>query len=101
MQKKDALSRKPATWEDGRLASQKPSTSCQLEGKWLYRENQEVPGAEQAGVACKAAQSALTIISKLVMQWSGQHHLDCFSKVNLQLQGWSVPISLRPVPGIM
>ena len=29
-------------------------------------------------VTCRTAQSALTIILKLVMQWSDQCHLDCF-----------------------
>ena len=51
------------------------------------------------GLHAETTQSALTLILKLVMQWSNQHHLDCFLRtVNLQFQGLFVPISLRPVP---
>ena len=46
---KDAFSgrclfRKPATWEDGGLASLKSSLSCWLERKGFYRGNWEVSG---------------------------------------------------------
>ena len=41
----------------------------------------------------RTAQSVPTIILKLTMQWSGQHHLACFNEFFF--------ISLRPVPGIL
>ena len=41
-------------------------------------------------------QSALTVILKLVMQWSDDHQI-VLSTVSLQFQGWVVPVSLRPV----
>ena len=50
----------------------KPFPTCQLEGKGFTGENGEVSGV------CRTAQSAPTIILKLVMWWSGQCHLDCF-----------------------
>ena len=42
----------------------------------------------------------LTVILKLVMWLSDQRHLNCF-KYNLQFQDQFVPISLRPIPGIV
>ena len=39
-------------------------------------------------------------LRKLVTQWFDQHHLNCF-KYNLQFWGQFVPISLRPVHGIV
>ena len=45
------------------------------------------------GTMFRTAQSVLTIILKLTMQWSGQHHLAYFNEFVL--------ISLRPVPGIL
>ena len=32
----------------------------------------------QRGLHAEAAQSALTVILKLVIQWTDQRHLDCF-----------------------
>ena len=49
----------------------------------------------------RAAQLALTVILKLVVWSSEQGHLIVLSTVNLQLQGQFVPISLRPVLGIV
>ena len=46
------------------------------------------------GPRAETARSALTVVLKLVMRWSDQHHLDCF---NLHFQDQFVPISLRPV----
>ena len=42
-------------------------------------------------------QSALTVVLKLVMQWSCSIILTILSIVSLQFQGQFVPISLRPV----
>lgn len=76
--KKDALFRKLATWEDGGLVSPKASPSCQLEGKGVYREKTGSLWAVQVGATRRVAQSALTVILTLVMQWCGQCHVDCF-----------------------
>ena len=73
--KKGALFRKLATWGGGELVSPKPSPSGQIRVQEPLKESfKDV----QAGALCRAAQSALTIILKLVMWWSGQRHLDCF-----------------------
>ena len=42
-------------------------------------------------------QSALSVVLKLVMQWSHSIILTILSIVSLQFQGQFVPISLRPV----
>lgn len=55
------------------------------------------------GATCRTAQSVPVIISRLIVQRCGQHHLEgfmCNQSVTL-LQGWAVSISLRPAPGIL
>ena len=53
------------------------------------------------GWHAETAQSALADILKLVVWWSDHPHLDSFRYRNLQFQGLFVPISLRPVLGVV
>ena len=53
------------------------------------------------GLHAETAQSALTVILKLVIGGLTSVVLIVLSTVSLQFQGWFVPISLRPVLGIV
>ena len=44
---------------------------------WLATSGQELLQMERGGLFTEIVQSALTVILKLVMQWSDQCHLDC------------------------
>ena len=58
--------------------SPKSSPSCQVEGKGFYQKKLGSFRGVQAGAMFRTAQSAPTVILKLVMRWSGQHHLASF-----------------------
>ena len=72
---------------------QERAGSCPKTGSLPDNPGQELSWTEQ-GPPPETAQSALTVVVKLVMRWSDHCHLDGFS---LQFQGWFFPISLRPV----
>ena len=72
--------------------SPRPRPGWQPGGKCFYRWRE--------GLHAERAQSALTVILKLVMWWFDQRHL-VLSTVDLQFQGWFFPISLRPVLGVV
>lgn len=76
-------------WPD---SSPKAYFSPQLVGKNFCRQRE--------GATCTNSKSALIVILILVIQWFDQCHLDYF-KYSLQFQSWLVPISLRPILGIV
>ena len=53
------------------------------------------------GLHAESAQSALTVILKLVMSWSDQHHLDCFEYITSVLNIHLVHLVLSTVPGLV
>ena len=56
---------------------------------------------QREGLHVETAQSALTVILKLVIGGLTSVILIALRTVNLQFQGWFVSISLRPVLGIV
>ena len=61
-------------------------------GKSFYRQRQ--------GATCRTAQSALTVILRLISSGLTSIILLVLGTVNLQLQGWFISVSLRPILGI-
>ena len=53
------------------------------------------------GLHSESAQSALTVILKLVMSWSDQHHLDCFEYITSVLNIHLVHLVLSTVSGLV
>ena len=82
----------PETSNQGRRQTtvQRPATPT-ISGQELLWE----------GLHTEAAQSALRVILKLVIDGLTNIILMVIGMVNLQFQGQLVPISLRPVPGIV
>ena len=92
-EKTDALFRKVATWEDGWVLP-KPSLSCQLDGKGFYREKLGTSRVCRQGLHAEQH-------SQLWPASQNRPYSDLVSNIcNLQLQGWSVHISLRPISDI-
>ena len=66
---------------------------------WLATSGQELLQMGGGGLFTETVQSALTVILKLVMQWSDQCHLDCLnysssifsSRINFFLFLWGQP----------
>ena len=73
-----------------------PKTDCP---RLLHNQWARVFIAGGRGLHAGIAQSALTIILKLVIGGLTSIILIVLSTVNLQFQGWSVSISLRPILG--
>ena len=77
---KFALFRRPATCGEGVWGVE----ACP---KVNFCPSQQAVGRSFIGkerwLHAKSAQSAQTVILKLVMHWSDQHHLDCFKYVSL------------------
>ena len=91
---KIALLRKSAILVEDGLISQRTNSPLPIRGQEFLR------GGAQAGegwTTCRTAQSAPTIILKLVVLGLISVILILLSTVNLQFQGWFVPISLRSV----
>ena len=81
--------------------SQRTNSPLSIRGQELLKGTFRGAQAGVGGATCRTAQSALTVILKLVMLWSDQCYLVVLSAVHLQFQGQFVPVSLRPVLGIV
>ena len=79
------------------------------EGGLLSKVNSPHPDKQWArafvdrgrGLHSESAQSALTVILKLVMSWSDQHHLDCFEYITSVLNIHLVHLVLSTVSGLV
>lgn len=92
---KVALFRRLVTWGEGRLKSKSQLLSADQRKRAFKEEFQGCTGQERE-LHAEAAPSARTIILKLVMQWSDQHHL-VLGTVSPQFQDQFLPTSLSPV----
>ena len=73
---------------------QRPTPPCQSAGRVFKQESVH---KWKEGATCRTALSVLMTILKLVLHGLIGAILIVLSTVNLQFQGWFVPISLRPL----
>ena len=87
------------SWRKGRVADICPKADSPPPGNQWGKSSYRQSGG--GGLYAETAQLALTVILKLVISGQTSIILIVLSMVNLQFQGQFVPISLRPVLGIV